>query len=53
MTLLLAASPIFSMRRISTALAADPEAVKVREWRHRLQKTFLTDGKDPKPEVRC
>ncbi|ETW81208.1 hypothetical protein HETIRDRAFT_319450 [Heterobasidion irregulare TC 32-1] len=29
---------------------ADPEAVKVREWRHRLQKTFLTDGKDPKPE---
>lgn len=31
-------------------LAADPEAVKVREWRHRLQKTFLTDGKDPKPE---
>lgn len=34
------------------AMASDPEALKVREWRHRLQKTFLTESKEPKPEVR-
>ncbi|KAI0028446.1 hypothetical protein K488DRAFT_80684 [Vararia minispora EC-137] len=30
--------------------ANDPEAQKVKNWRHSLQKTFLTDGKPPKPE---
>src|SRR6267378_3102339 len=36
-----------------TALASDPEAVRVRDWRHKLQKTFLNDkGTGPKPEVR-
>lgn len=24
----------------------------VKDWRHKLQKTFLSDNKDPKPEVR-
>jgi hypothetical protein len=34
------------------ALASDPEAVRVRDWRHKLQKTFLNDkGTGPKPEV--
>ena len=37
----------------SIALANDPEAVRVRDWRHKLQKTFLNDkGTGPKPEVR-
>ncbi|KAI0283215.1 hypothetical protein BC826DRAFT_1093840 [Russula brevipes] len=32
-------------------LASDPEAVRVRDWRHKLQKTFLNDkGTGPKPE---
>ena len=36
----------------SIALASDPEAVRVRDWRHKLQKTFLNDkGTGPKPEV--
>jgi len=35
-----------------TALASDPEAVRVRDWRHKLQKTFLNDkGTGPKPDV--
>ncbi|KAJ7663388.1 hypothetical protein DFH06DRAFT_348191, partial [Mycena polygramma] len=28
-------------------LESDPEAVKVREWRHKLQKTFLSTNKAP------
>lgn len=32
-------------------IASDPEAVRVRDWRHKLQKTFLNDkGTGPKPE---
>jgi len=32
-------------------LASDPEAVRVRDWRHKLQKTFLNDkGTGPKPD---
>ncbi|KAK0462239.1 uncharacterized protein EV420DRAFT_1639446 [Desarmillaria tabescens] len=31
-------------------LAKDPEAVKVRDWRHKLQKTFLSNKGDPKEE---
>ncbi|KAF9492767.1 hypothetical protein BDN71DRAFT_1473528 [Pleurotus eryngii] len=31
-------------------LAKDPEAVKVREWRHKLQKTFLSPKAMPKEE---
>lgn len=31
-------------------VANDPEALKVREWRHRLQKTFLSNKGDPKEE---
>ena len=35
------------------ALTSDPEAGRVRDWRHRLQKTFLNDkGTGPKPDVR-
>ncbi|KAF9474736.1 Tudor/PWWP/MBT [Pholiota conissans] len=30
----------------------DPESVKVRDWRHKLQKTFLSNKTPPKPEVR-
>jgi hypothetical protein len=34
-------------------LESDPEALKVREWRHKLQKTFLSSNKSlPKEEVR-
>lgn len=34
-------------------LESDPEALKVREWRHKLQKTFLSSNKAlPKEEVR-
>ncbi|KAK0209346.1 hypothetical protein DFS33DRAFT_1380819 [Desarmillaria ectypa] len=31
-------------------VAKDPEALKVREWRHGLQKTFSTNKGDPKEE---
>ncbi|KAI0319121.1 hypothetical protein OF83DRAFT_852458 [Amylostereum chailletii] len=31
-------------------LAKDPQAALVKDWRHKLQKTFLSDNKDPKPE---
>ncbi|TFY79930.1 hypothetical protein EWM64_g4082 [Hericium alpestre] len=31
-------------------LASDPEAVKVKEWRTKLQKTFLNEHKEAKPE---
>jgi hypothetical protein len=34
------------------AVANDPEAKKVREWRHQLQKTFLSGKAQPKEEVR-
>jgi hypothetical protein len=34
-------------------LESDPEALKVREWRHKLQKTFLSSNKSlPKDDVR-
>ncbi|KAG9219739.1 hypothetical protein CCMSSC00406_0010328 [Pleurotus cornucopiae] len=33
-------------------IASDPEAVQVRQWRHRLQKTFLSARVAPKEEVR-
>ena len=29
----------------------DPEAVKVRDWRHKLQKSFLSNKSIPKEEV--
>jgi hypothetical protein len=29
----------------------DPEAVKVRDWRHKLQKSFLSHKTLPKEEV--
>ena len=33
---------------------ADPEAMKVRDWRHKLQKTFLSSNKpEIKAEVSC
>ena len=45
--------PVTFANAPSTALANDPEAVRVRDWRHKLQKTFLNDkGTGPKPEVR-
>ncbi|KAF7343095.1 PWWP domain-containing protein [Mycena venus] len=31
-------------------LESDPEALKVREWRHKLQKTFLSSNKAPPKE---
>ncbi|KAA1475097.1 hypothetical protein DENSPDRAFT_783049 [Dentipellis sp. KUC8613] len=31
-------------------MASDPEAVKVKDWRTKLQKTFLNEHKEPKPE---
>lgn len=34
------------------ALSNDPEAAKVREWRHKLQKAFLNQKSVPKDEVR-
>ncbi|KAJ7441521.1 hypothetical protein B0H11DRAFT_2096109 [Mycena galericulata] len=35
----------------ASALESDPEALKVREWRHKLQKTFLSSNKSlPKEE---
>ena len=34
------------------ALSNDPEAAKVREWRHKLQKAFLSQKTAPKDEVR-
>lgn len=36
----------------ATALNNDPEATKVREWRHKLQKAFLNSKAVPKEEVR-
>ncbi|KAF7343715.1 PWWP domain-containing protein [Mycena sanguinolenta] len=30
---------------VNTKLESDPEALKVREWRHKLQKTFLSSNK--------
>ena len=38
----------FSSVKIST----DPQADQVRDWRHRLQKVFLSNKTLPKPEVR-
>ena len=35
----------------SIALASDPEALRVREWRHDVQKAFLNDKGPPKAEV--
>ncbi|KAH9940371.1 uncharacterized protein BXZ73DRAFT_42783 [Epithele typhae] len=35
---------------VDSALAKDPEALKVREWRHRLQKAFLNSKVVPKDE---
>ena len=35
----------------STSLASDPEAVRVRDWRHKLQKAFLDGRGSPKPEI--
>lgn len=32
-------------------LNSDPEALKVREWRHKLQKAFLNQKVIPKEEV--
>ncbi|KAF7289751.1 PWWP domain-containing protein [Mycena indigotica] len=36
--------------KTSEELEEDPEAVKVREWRHRLQKGFLNSNKPPPKE---
>lgn len=33
-------------------MSNDPEAAKVREWRHKLQKAFLNQKATPKDEVR-
>ncbi|KAK0436122.1 hypothetical protein EV421DRAFT_1908199 [Armillaria borealis] len=33
-------------------VADDPEDIKVRQWRHKLQKTFLSNKGDPKEEAR-
>lgn len=41
-------SPIFTP---IAALANDSEAVKVRDWRHKLQKAFLSKS-TPKEDVR-
>ena len=32
----------------SIALASDPEAVRVRDWRYKIQKAFLNDKRPPK-----
>ncbi|EIM80969.1 uncharacterized protein STEHIDRAFT_161976 [Stereum hirsutum FP-91666 SS1] len=45
-----ASPPAKKAKKDDDPMASDPEALKVREWRHRLQKTFLTDAKEPKPE---
>jgi hypothetical protein len=38
--------------RTAAKLEPDPEALKVREWRHRLQKMFLSSNKAlPKEDV--
>ena len=44
------ATPASNLPLLLTELAKDPEAVKVREWRHRLQKAFLSKN-IPKEEV--
>lgn len=31
-------------------IASDPEALKVRDWRHKLQKTFLSHNRSPRAE---
>jgi hypothetical protein len=36
----------------SAQMLKDPEAIKVREWRHKLQKSFLSNKSIPKEEVR-
>ena len=44
-------TPTFLIDLDIAALSGDPEATKVRDWRHKLQKAFL--GKQvPKDEVR-
>lgn len=37
--------------RLTAILEGDEEAKRVREWRHKLQKVFLTPKTSPKPEV--
>ncbi|KAJ6595969.1 hypothetical protein B0H10DRAFT_2232662 [Mycena sp. CBHHK59/15] len=36
----------------ASKLESDPQAVQVRKWRHKLQKTLLTNESLPKEEVR-
>jgi len=36
----------------SAAMANDPEAVKIKEWRHKLQRAFLRDGHPIEEAVR-
>ncbi|THU87097.1 hypothetical protein K435DRAFT_867602 [Dendrothele bispora CBS 962.96] len=38
------------MIRNEEELWEDPEAIKVRDWRHRLQKTFLSNKAEPKEQ---
>lgn len=36
---------------LTANIGVDPEAMKVRDWRHKLQKTFLSHNRIPKEEV--
>jgi hypothetical protein len=38
---------------VLAAMANDPEAVKIKEWRHKLQRAFLRDGHPIEEAVRC
>jgi hypothetical protein len=40
------------LRLIPAKFSGDPQADQVREWRHRLQKVFLSNKTLPKSEVR-
>ncbi|KAI0046004.1 hypothetical protein FA95DRAFT_1543115 [Auriscalpium vulgare] len=42
--------PPAKKRKEDDPIATDPEAIKVREWRHKLQKTFLNETKGPKAD---
>lgn len=44
---------VVDISRFAAKVSTDPEAMKVRDWRHKLQKTFLSHKGNPKEEVSC
>lgn len=51
MTAIRISDNFLSLCRTTAALSGDPEAQKVRDWRHKLQKAFLNPKAVPKDEV--